>query len=105
MSNIDLVVIPSQINESFGLTAAEAMLNKIAVVSTNMGALQETIGPNGECGYCVSPHDSREFADKIIYLINHDQVRKEMGERGFIRVNNLFDSAIMSKAYYELLKE
>ena len=105
MSNIDLVVIPSQTNESFGLTAAEAMLSKIAVVSTNMGALQETIGPNGECGYCVSPHDSREFAEKIIYLITHDQVRKEMGERGFIRANNLFDSEVMSKTYYELLKE
>ena len=45
-----------------------------------MGALQRRLVQMGECGYCVSPHDSREFADKIIYLINHDQVRKEMGE-------------------------
>ncbi len=39
--------MPSLWNESFGLVAAEAMLNGIPVLASNRGALPETIGHAG----------------------------------------------------------
>jgi glycosyltransferase involved in cell wall biosynthesis len=42
-----LLLMPSLWNESFGLTAAEAMLNGIPVLASNRGALPETIGDGG----------------------------------------------------------
>ena len=44
MSVADIVVIPSQEHESFGLTAIEAMSYAVPIVSTNVGGLPETIG-------------------------------------------------------------
>ncbi len=42
-----ILLMPSLVNESFGLCAAEAMLNGIPVVASNRGALPETIGEAG----------------------------------------------------------
>jgi glycosyltransferase involved in cell wall biosynthesis len=42
-----LLLMPSLWNESFGLVAAEAMLNGIPVLGSNRGALAETVGGSG----------------------------------------------------------
>jgi glycosyltransferase involved in cell wall biosynthesis len=42
-----LLIMPSLWNESFGLVAAEAMLNGIPVLASNRGALPDTIGDAG----------------------------------------------------------
>jgi glycosyltransferase involved in cell wall biosynthesis len=42
-----LLIMPSLWNESFGLVAAEAMLNGIPVLASNRGALTETVGGSG----------------------------------------------------------
>jgi glycosyltransferase involved in cell wall biosynthesis len=42
-----LLIMPSLWNESFGLVAAEAMLNGIPVLASNRGALAETVGGSG----------------------------------------------------------
>jgi len=42
-----VLLMPSLWNESFGLVAAEAMLNGIPVLASNRGALPETVGEGG----------------------------------------------------------
>jgi glycosyltransferase involved in cell wall biosynthesis len=42
-----VLLMPSLWNESFGLVAAEAMLNGIPVLASNRGALPETVGDGG----------------------------------------------------------
>jgi glycosyltransferase involved in cell wall biosynthesis len=42
-----LILMPSLWNETFGLVAAEAMLNGIPVLASNRGALPETLGEAG----------------------------------------------------------
>lgn len=41
------LLMPSLWNESFGLVAAEAMLNGTPVLASNRGALPETVGEGG----------------------------------------------------------
>ena len=60
-----MLVIPSQADESFGLTAIEAMLCNNAIVSTNIGGLPETIGENGQCGFYVDSDNQKNFQKKL----------------------------------------
>ena len=99
----DILVVPSQINESFGLSALEAMLNKIPVVATNVGGLPETIGKDGECGYLVKQDDHLAFSEKIIYLIDNVEISKQIGENGLFRANRLFAPKVMSQKYHDLI--
>jgi len=99
-----LLVIPSQADESFGLTAIEAMLCNNAIVSTNIGGLPETIGENGGCGFYVGRDNSKEFSEKIIYLIENDEKRKKMAENGRQRALKYFSPSDMSRNYHGILK-
>ena len=47
MEKSSIIVIPSIWEEPFGLVAAEAMSNGIAIISSNKGGLKEIIGRNG----------------------------------------------------------
>jgi L-malate glycosyltransferase len=95
----DILLIPSQNFESFGLTAVEGMLNSIPVISTNTGGLPETLGSNGVTGL-YSPTDNYElFSKNIIYLLDNKEVRKEIGSNGKRRAENLFSPSMMAKKY------
>ena len=101
----DVMLIPSQEHESFGLTAVEAMNNCIPIVSTDIGGLPETIGEDGLCGYCCPKHDHSMFSEKIIYLLNNPLHAKEMGINGSKRAKKLFNPERMSKEYYSLISD
>lgn len=102
MSQSDMVLIGSQENESFGLTAIEAMSNNIPVISTDVGGLKEVI-EDSEVGYCCDKNNPELFAEKIVYLLKNPQIRKKMGIKGQERVKNYFNSKKMSMEYYSLL--
>ena len=104
LNGADIIAIPSQEFESFGLTAVEAMLNGVPVVSTDVGGLPETIGVNGECGFYCSYKNPKEFSKKIIYLIENKEKSLQIGKNGRIRAKELFDARIMTEKYQNLLK-
>jgi len=103
LSEADIIAIPSQEFESFGLTAIEAMLNGVPVISTDAGGLPETIGVNGECGFYCSHKKPKEFSEKILYLIENKDKSIEIGRNGKIRANKLFNAQKMAKKYHDLL--
>ena len=105
MSVADIVVIPSQEHESFGLTAIEAMSYAVPIVSTNVGGLPETIGENGYCGFRTDKKDIRGFSNNIICLIKDTSLAKKMGQNGLIRVNKLFAPGRMAREYQALLQK
>lgn len=104
MSGADLVIIPSQNHESFGLTAVEAMLNKLPVVATNIGGIPETIGKDGGCGFLINPNDPDEFSQKIIYIIDNPEFSKKMGANGLSRASDVFSPKKMAHEYFKLTR-
>ena len=76
--------------ESFGYVAAEAQMQQIPVVATNVDGLNEIV-ENNVTGYLVDVNDDELMADKIRYVIDHPIEAKAMGEKGRIRVSELFD--------------
>jgi len=105
MSIADVIVIPSQEYESFGLTAIEAMSYGIPIVATNIGGLPETIGENGDCGFHTDIGDINEFSRNIIRLIKDESLAKKMGKNGLDRVNKLFQPNRMAREYQSLIQK
>jgi len=103
MSIADIMVVPSQEYESFGLTAIEAMSYGIPIVATNVGGLPETIGDNGYCGFHTNLEDISGFTRNIMRLIEDETLAKKMGENGIKRVNTLFLAERMALNYMSLL--
>lgn len=62
-----IIVIPSLWEEPFGLVAAEAMANGIAIVSSNRGALKEVVNNKG---ILIDNIDKNKIVDAILMLTN-----------------------------------
>jgi len=78
LSLFDIQVIPS-LTEGFPLCLAEAMASKNAVVASEVGGMNE-IGRDGETVLFVPPKNSQAIAEKIIYLLNNDDITEKLSE-------------------------
>lgn len=86
----DLFVFPTYYhNESFPMVLLEAMQQKKACISTNEGGIPEIIIPD-QTGYLIPKQDHVSLADRISYLMDHQELCAQMGENGLIRYNQLF---------------
>ena len=87
----DIFILPS-LWEPLGNVALEAAAFGKPVIVTNVGGLPETIIPD-KTGLIVPPSDAKKLADAIIYLIEHRNIAKRMGENGRQRVKDYFCSS------------
>ncbi len=99
----DVLAVPDQDFASFGLTIVEAMLNKVPVVSTNIGGLPETIGENGKCGFYCDASKPELFSKKIIYIINNKEKSMEITKNAEIRAREFFSAKKMAENYHYIL--
>ena len=72
----DLFILPSQ-TESFGLSALEAMVEGVPIISSNAGGLTE-VNIDGETGYSSLVGNVKEMAQNSIALLKNDQLWSEM---------------------------
>jgi len=69
---IDILVNPSQVAESFGMVVVEAQAHGIPALVSNRGALPELVR-EGETGWIF--HDKEDLAKKLQWLVNnHDKL-------------------------------
>jgi len=76
----DLVFMPS-LEESFGRVAAEAMLNGLPVVASDLPAVRAVLG-DGAAGRLFSPGDMGEAAEALKDLLDSPELRQELGQQG-----------------------
>ena len=79
-ANADIVLCPSR-SESFGRIAAEAMMNGLPVVASDIPAYRELIGAPG-AGLLFPVDDVEAAAAAIARLADDPDLRRELGERG-----------------------
>ena len=103
LQRADLLLVPSQAYESFGLICVEAMAHRVPVVTTDVGGLPEVVA-DGEGGFCVGSRDLEAFARRAIALLSDDGLRKEQGEKGYQRYQRLFTAKRMAQEYARLLR-
>ena len=74
----------------------EALSTGLPVVTTNVGGIPETI-ENDKNGFLVEPFNPKQFADKILYLLEHPAEASEMGVLARKTVLERFDWRIVVK--------
>ena len=85
----DLFVMPSRY-DSFGIVYLEAWGRGKPVIGARAGAIPEIIEENRD-GLLVEFADVEGLASKILYLLEHPDLRKEMGEVGRRKVAEQFN--------------
>ena len=98
----DLLLVASQAFESFGFTSIEAMSLGVPVIATKIGGIPEVV-VDGQGGYCVDKNDVNAYADRVIQLLQDDNLREEQGGRARQRYQDYFTSERMAKEYARII--
>jgi trehalose synthase len=104
LQRISQVIIQKSLREGFGLTVTEALWKQKPVVASNVGGIPLQI-KDGENGFLVEPTDSQQFADKIVDILKHSELAKDLGEKGKEVVREHFLVTRLLSDYLSLLKE
>jgi glycosyltransferase involved in cell wall biosynthesis len=82
----------------------EAMAAGLPVVTTDRGAIQETV-IDGECGFVLPDPDPRELADRMLRLLRDPDLRVRMGEAARSRYLERFTQAAADRALASWLED
>ena len=77
----DIIVVPSQWGEPFGLINIEAGAAGKPVVATRVGGIPEII-EHGVNGFLIASDDLKGLCEYVSTLIDNEQLRFDMGKRG-----------------------
>ena len=99
---MDIVALPSTGRESFGRVLAEAESCEIPVLGSDIGGISETMHA-GHSGYLIPPGDVDAWARAIEGLASNAERRAQMGAAGRKYVRSAFDSAVIARAFEDLL--
>lgn len=89
--NLDLVICPSILPESFGLTAIEPANFKIPVIASNIGGYKEIVR-DGVNGFLFENENAANLADRIkCFLDDHDKI-VTIGALAYDYVNEFFST-------------
>jgi glycosyltransferase involved in cell wall biosynthesis len=79
---------PSQL-ESHGIAVIDAMIMGLPCIVSNAGGLPESV-IDGQTGYTVDPNDTDAMVEKILNLLENENLRRIMGKAGKENYLNTF---------------
>jgi len=80
----------------------ECMAAGLPVVATDIMGTREALG--NDYSFCVPISNPREFADKILELMDNEALRKEIGLKNFRRIKEFFSPNTCFRKYGDVLK-
>lgn len=109
LPTFDLMVL-SSLSEGQPLSILEAFSYRVPCIATDVGSCRELIegtltDTTGHAGIVVNPLDSQAMAGAIIHLMQHEELRVEMGEVARQRVSKRYLQTQMLSAYQILYKK
>ena len=75
-------------NEHFGIVPLEAMYMKLPVIAVLSGGPKETV-EHEKTGFLCEP-EPEKFAEAMKKFVDNADLKKQFGEAGYQRVNNMF---------------
>ena len=102
----DLLVLPSvEKSETYGIVQIEAMACGKPVICTDLNTGTTFINQHDITGLVVPPRNSKSLSEAINKLIDDNELRLRLGERGRERALNEFNASKMVQRTYELYEE
>ena len=93
----DLVVMPSDFEEPFGMVAIEAMAAGVPVMVAKKGGLVEFIEDRKTGMFIRQPDDPLAFSDQLNEVLNNDRLLTEVPQNARQQVENCFTWEIVAK--------
>ena len=100
----DIVVVPSQLPESLGRVAIEAMAHGRPVVASEIGGLKEVVDP-GATGVLVPPADAGALSQALLDLLDRPSDLAAMGRAGRSRFEAMFSENAAHAALSSILTD
>lgn len=91
------IFVLTSLFESFGLAVGEAMMHGLPIVTTASGGGIEDLVKDGFNGFIVSDNNGDNIADKIVKLIESIELRREMGYKSKIAIQDFTIDEIMHR--------
>ena len=88
MKDFDLFAL-SSIQEGMCTSLIDAMAAQKAAVATAVGGVPEVV-VDGETGFLVPARDHQALADRIVWLLKNEPIRRRMGEAALERAREQF---------------
>jgi glycosyltransferase involved in cell wall biosynthesis len=98
----DIVVVPSEYPEAFGIVAAEAMACGKPIIASNIGGLGEIVRKS-KSGLLFKPGNKKELMEKILSLAYNTKIRKRMGNDGRKFAEKELDWSKIAEKYIQLI--
>lgn len=95
ISNATVCVFPS-FAEALPVSWIEAMAMQKAIIASNIGWANEVID-DGLNGFLFNPKNHLEYANKILYLLDNPELRKQFGIQARMKVENQFSNNVVAK--------
>jgi glycosyltransferase involved in cell wall biosynthesis len=106
-ASADVLVLPSSIQESFGMVLIEAMACEKPIIASNLPGVR-SIFTSGREGLLVEPADVNDLKEKLSILIKNPELRKQMGKLGRQLVEKNYSCHMLGKKleklYFEVLR-
>ncbi|MEG0577061.1 MAG: glycosyltransferase [Bacilli bacterium] len=106
LSQVDVYLLGSK-QESFGVSAVEAMSCGVPVIATKADGFKEVIS-DSECGYIIEYGDIQSYSKRMTDLYKDKSLRIRIGENARARVIENYDFennvTTMSNIYYSFKK-
>jgi glycosyltransferase involved in cell wall biosynthesis len=84
--------------EALGVVLLEAMASGCPVIGCNVGGIPDII-TDGENGFLVPEQDPDALAEKIVRILDDNELVKKFRKNGFIRIHDVFSWEIISKKF------
>lgn len=103
LEGMDLHILTSR-SEACPMTVLEGMAAGLPVVATDVGGVRELLAPDqtDKAGMVVPVYDYQAMAQAIIYLIEHPDEAKIMGQNGRHRADNLFSLNHCAQRHWQI---
>jgi len=98
------IFVCASYQESFPRVILEAMAFKLGIVSTNIFGIPEMIS-DGDEGFLVPAGDALQLAERIEWLIEQPDLRKQLGAKAHSKVTRLFNSEKQLGRHLDLTKQ
>lgn len=102
-AGMDIICLSSK-NEGTPVSLIEAQASNLPVLSTDVGGVHDIV-ENNSTGFVVEKENLETYVEKLRLLIENDELRQDMGSKGYEHVKEKFHYIRLVKDMEQLYKE